>query len=182
MLSRIGWLIFGFLSLLLLVYLFVPSTTFPKPLPDSPQSKEPGDVLDLNVKRAYFTDNDRERVTSFYRNQFQIPALQFIKPIRLNYPPEEAEWHIYPHTRSSYLEEYVFPLRESIFVNGYQPGPKDDQIVFEGQPYQSKVTVKYNRAGVLERLGIGLMVIVSCGAMILAIGNQLNRLIKRIRS
>jgi hypothetical protein len=73
---------------------------------------------------------------------------------RLNYPPEEAQTIIREQTRSSYLEEIVHPLRESFYVNGYEPKESEDKISVDGQPYTSKVTVRYVRSNVAVRAGV----------------------------
>lgn len=141
-------LVVGFL----VVYLLIPSPSFPSPLPNSPQSREPGDVKDLSHKRAYFTNMSRAEVMDHYSSVFYLPGLSVIPKVRLNYPPEEAFTYIDDQTLSNYLEEFVFPLRESLYVNGYEPGPDDDQIAFEGTPYKAKVTVRYYRSNVFARL------------------------------
>ena len=170
------------LSLVFFAYLMLPSPQFPQPLSDSPQSEEPGDVIDLANKRAYFTDQNRPDITQHYQLQFRILSLPFFTPIRLNYPPEEAAWHIFPNPKSSYLEEYVFPLRESIFVNGYQPGPKEDKIAFEGRPYVTKVTVRYKQSSVFTRLLIGSTVVLSTFVLLILWKSWFSRLINIIKS
>lgn len=182
MFTKLFNIIFVFISLLFICYLVLPSPQFPEPIPDSPQSQEPGDTIDLTRKRAYFSNNDRLIITNHYYQQFQIPNFSFIKPIRLNYPPEEADWHIDPHTRSSYLEEYVFPLRESIFVNGYQPKDNEDQIAFEGTPYMTKVTVRYVQSNVMIRVVLGVGVIIISYITIRYWINLLIRVLKLLKS
>lgn len=182
--AMINKLINGFyiiLTFIFLVYLSLPSPAFPQQLDNAPQSKEPGDNLDLTTKRAYFVNLNREDITSHYYSVFKIPYANFINSIKLNYPPEEAEWHIYSHTKSSYLEEFVFPFRESIFVNGYQPGPKDDQIAFEGQPYTTKVTIKYKSSNLITRLTFGLLLSMFLYLSLNLFKNLIFRLIKILK-
>lgn len=147
------WLMLGVLGVLV-IYLLIPSPSFPSPLPDSPQSQEPGDLRDPEHFAAYFTNLSREEVMQFYLKEFKHPGFfGFVPVLRIrDYPPEEAFTHIADQTLSNYLEELVYPLRESLFVNGYEPGPDDDQIAFEGVSYRSKVTIRYYDSSVLVRL------------------------------
>lgn len=136
-----------------LIYLLIPAPQFPDSLPNSPQSQEPGDLLDLDHFRAYFTNFTRQEVLEHYQRQFQHPGVFGIIPsYRLNYPPEDAFTYIADQTLSNYLEEIVFPLRESLYVNGYEPGPEDDQIAFEGTPYKAKITIRYYKSNLFARL------------------------------
>lgn len=138
-----------------LVYLLIPTPPFPEPLTDSPQSQEPGDVLDLENRRAYFTDNQRAEIISHYQVEMQHRTpWKWIPSYRLNYPPEEALWYVYDPLKSSYLEEVVFPFRESLYINGYEPKDGQDAIAFEGKPYVTKVTLKYYRSPVIARVAI----------------------------
>lgn len=148
----------------LLIYLLIPSPSFPAPLPDSPQSQEPGDLRDPNHFVAYFTNLSREEVMQYYIQEFKHPGvLGYIPVLRIrDYPPEEAFTHIADQTLSNYLEELVYPLRESLFVNGYEPGPDDDQIAFEGVPYKSKVTIRYYESSVGARM---LVLILTLGVI-----------------
>jgi hypothetical protein len=149
----IKWLLLGTLGILV-SYLLVPSPSFPSPLPDSPQSREPGDMRDAEHFAAYFTNLSREEVMQHYVSEFRhLGVFGLIPVLRIrDYPPEEAFTHIADQTLSNYLEELIYPLRESLFVNGYQPGPEDDQIAFEGVQYKSKVTIRYYESNVFVRL------------------------------
>jgi hypothetical protein len=53
-------------------------------------------------------------------------------------------------------------MRESFYVNGYEPKEDEDKISVDGQPYRSKVTVRYVRSSVIVRLGvfIGWLVVI----------------------
>jgi hypothetical protein len=145
------------------VYLVMPMPAFPEPVSDAVQSKEPGDNLDPEFFRAYFTDLPRQQVVAHYQQQFHHPGIfRYIPSYRLNYPPEEANKLVRDQLLSTYLEEIVFPFRESLFINGYEPDEDDDKIAFEGRPYFSKVTVRYYPSPVWARLLIaGLSVAIA---------------------
>jgi hypothetical protein len=108
------------LSLLFLVYLLLTNPDFPSPPSASIQSNEPSDTH-IPLRRAYFTNFTRGEVISSYRNQFTESQFLGIPlpTLRLNYPPEEAQTIIRDQTRSTFLEELVHPMRESVFINGF---------------------------------------------------------------
>ncbi|OGM31253.1 hypothetical protein A2630_04490 [Candidatus Woesebacteria bacterium RIFCSPHIGHO2_01_FULL_44_10] len=146
---RVVYVIFaaGFLA-----YLALPSPAFPTPPPDSVQSQELGDSEDLTRRRAYFTNYTRQEVLNHYQNQFgPIPSF------RLNYPPEESQTLIRDQTRSTFLEEIVHPLRESIFVNGFEPTDPKDDVWYKGVDYRQKIIIKYAPSNVFVRLGVGAL-------------------------
>lgn len=127
----------------LFLYVLPPSPDFPKALPDTLQSKEPADT-ETPLRRAYFTNFTREEVMSHYNNQFKWGY-------RLNYPPEESQTIIRDQTRSTFLEEIAHPLRESIFVNGFEPKDPKDAIFIEGKPWRQKIVVKYLPSNIFLR-------------------------------
>lgn len=163
-------IIFVFFSIILLIYLLMPGPSsiknFP-PLPDSSKSTLEGDTIQVPNVSAYFTDNFRSFATNYYKeiykNQTFIPFLL----IRLNYPPEYAFSLIIDQTRSTYLEEYVYPLRGSLFVNGYEPFYENGKPKFWGSVkadeqnniYSNKVTLRYYPSPLWVRLivWIGIM-------------------------
>ena len=145
-----------------IIYLLIPAPKFPSPLPDSPQSQEPGDLRDLETFRAYFTNFSRAEVIAHYQQQFHHPGIfGFIPSYRLNYPPEDAFTYIADQTLSNYLEEIVFPFRESLYVNGYEPGQDDDQIAFEGTPYKAKITIRYYKSNPFTRLFVAALSLIA---------------------
>jgi hypothetical protein len=155
----------GLLVLLLILYiayLALPNQDYPNPPPHSLQSNEPADSENLDVRRAYFVNNNREEVVSYYQGQIDTSVFLGIPlpTYRLNYPPEESQTIIRDQTRSSYLEEIVHPFRESVFVNGFFPGSEKDTIHIEGKYWVQKVTVRYVSSGILARVIIGVLTIV----------------------
>ncbi|MEK7188852.1 MAG: hypothetical protein AAB685_03305 [Patescibacteria group bacterium] len=113
-------------------------------------------------RRAYFTNFSREEVISHYQREFskisfgiQLPAL------RLNYPPEDSQTLIRDQTRSTFLEEIVHPLRESLFINGFKPKFAKDEIWYKGVHYEQKITVKYVPSSLYIRLlvFVGILIV-----------------------
>lgn len=152
MIKTAAKVLFFFFSAGLLVYLFLPSPDFPSPPPDSAQSQELGDSEDLAHRRAYFTNYTRSEVLDHYQKQFgPLPSF------RLNYPPEESQTLIRDQTRSTFLEEIVHPMRESIFVNGFEPTDPKDDVWYKGVDYRQKIIIKYAPSSRVVRVGIGLL-------------------------
>ena len=138
-------------------YLAFSNPAFPEPLDDVYVSNEPADIED-NLRRAYYTNYLREDVVNHYLTVFKKGFFENLSypTFRLNYPPEEARILIRDQTRSTYLEEIVHPLRESIFVNGFEPTLDKDRIIIEGNEWKSKVIVRYVPSNILSRLFVGL--------------------------
>lgn len=145
------------LSLVFLYYLLIPNNRYPLQIPDAYVSTEPADVETLS-RRGYFTDLTREEVISHYKDQFTIEFLGIrLLPLRLNYPPEEAYERIRDQTRSTFLEELVFPFRESIYINGFEPKEDKDAIVVSGRRFRQKITVRHIESPVWVRGIVGLI-------------------------
>lgn len=93
------------------------------PLPDSLKSTEPGDTNQVANIAAYFSNSDRAQITKyyydFYRRSFILGWL--IPPIKLNHPPEYARQVVRNEIYLTFLEEYTYPLRDSILIAGYEP-------------------------------------------------------------
>lgn len=143
-----------------LIYLFLPSIPFPEALPDSKQSVEPADS-ETPLRRAYFTDFNREEVLSYYNREFSIKVGEYqIPSYMLTYPPEDAFPLIRDQTRSTHLREIVYPFRESFFVNEFVPQVEKDDIWYKGVHYEQKVTVSIKQSPLWARLGVGVMTII----------------------
>lgn len=147
--------IYIFFALLVFVYLIPNSPPFPQPPPDAVQSLEKADTEDV-FRRAYFTNLNRQEVLQHYQTQMgQVQVFGFKVPsYRLNYPPEHAFVLIRDQTRSTFLEEIVHPLRESFYVNGFEPKVAKDDIWYKSVHYTLKITVKYVDTNLYERLTI----------------------------
>ena len=138
----------------LLVYVYPPSPEFPKPPSDFVQSFEPADV-ETPPRRGYYTNMSRQQVIEHYEKEFN---LGFIYTPRLNYPPEEAQTIIRDQTKSTFLEEIVHPLRESLYVNGFEPKEEQYAQYYEGTRYNQKIIVRYVPSQLIERISIVLLI------------------------
>lgn len=143
-----------FLYLSGLVYLALPQPEVVA-LPNALRSTEPGDTWQNPDQSAYYTDLGRSQVLEYYQDTFSLKLFGLTLPsYRLNYPPEDSRVYIRDHLLTYYLEEINHPLRESLFVAGWNPRLSpisnylfDSQydrwaMVIDGVEYQSKVTLK----------------------------------------
>ncbi len=148
---------FYLFSAILLIYMVLPG---PKnvdqfgALPNSLKSTEPGDTTQIANVAAYFSNDFRSFVIPFYKHSFLDNFNYFgIKMpfIGLNHPPEYAALVVRPYIQSWYLEEFVHPLRESLYVNGWEPfdenGARRNKysfgITINDIPFKSKTTIRY---------------------------------------
>jgi len=159
MFKKVLIVIFVVFSVGLLFYVSLPNYDFPKPPPDSVQSKEPADT-ETPLRRAYFTNYTRQQVLDWYKVQFEhsnfhsIPLPTYL----LNYPPENSGTIIRDQTRSTFLEEIVHPFRENVFINGYEPASNDSEnrIVIDGTHWRQKIIIKYVPSNLILRFLIYL--------------------------
>lgn len=159
-------------SILLLIYMLWPGpakiSDF-SPLPSSIKSNLEGDTVQVSNVSAYFSDNFREYVTPFYYKNFQDLSRFPFPPLRINRPPEYSWQVIKKHTDSTYLEEYIYPLRDSIYVNGYEPFYSDGKPKFWGSikfelpqgAFFTKVTLRYFPSTYLVRILVWAGIVVS---------------------
>lgn len=146
------------------VYLSIPLNSFPKPPSDAVQSMEDADI-ETPFRRAYFTDFTREELIKHYKEQLGFP-ISLPLPLRLNYPPEDAQTLIRDQTRSTFLEELVFPFRESLFINGFEPKEAKDDIWYKGQHFRQKIIIRHIPSSVYWRIIIGVLVAISAFILI----------------
>lgn len=120
-------------------------------LPSSLKSTEPGDTIQVPNVTAYYSFNYRDFATKYYqKDYYRLTKLPF-PPLRLNYPPEYAFLTIRDQTQSTYLEEYVYPLRDSLFLNGFEPFyedgtpkfPRAVQFGVNGEHFNNKNTLRF---------------------------------------
>lgn len=149
---------FSIFSGILVFYLLLPNPSFPEPPPDALQSNEPADT-ETTLRRAYFTNFTREEVLVHYKNQLQKSAFLGVPlpTYRLNYPPEEAKTIIRDQTRSTFLEEIVHPLRESVFINGFEPKDAKDTIFINDKYWRQKIIVRFIPSSVVIRISVILV-------------------------
>jgi hypothetical protein len=150
---------FAFFSLLIiyvtgLVYLSLPSPKIPS-IPHSFKSDEPGDTIQHPDQPAYYTNLSRNDVLKYLQSQFSLQLNNLKLPsYRLNYRPEDSTQYVREQLLTYYLEEIVYPLRESLFVNGWNPRlspisaanfeKQYDRwaMIREGREYQSRITLR----------------------------------------
>lgn len=126
-------------------YLISPLPTAPD-LVHAQKSNLPGDTTQIKNVSGYFTNLSRTEVITFYKANLNGPFR-----IQLNHPPEKAKEIISDTIQSYYLEEFVFPFKGSVFINGYdwqkdvftKPEKREaNRLYYNGVEYQSKITVK----------------------------------------
>lgn len=165
--------IFSIFSFLLLIYMLWPGSTkiadF-KPLPSSNKSTLAGDnIAQVSNVTGYFSDNFREFVVPFYLKAYQDLSRFPFPPLRLNHPPEYSWTVIKKHTDSTYLEELVYPLRDSLYVNGFEPFYPDGAPKFwgstkfdaDGQSFYTKTTLRFYPSKIITRILVWLGIITS---------------------
>lgn len=150
-------------SSLLLIYMIWPGPTkisdF-KALPQSLKSTLEGDTIQVPNVSAYFSDNFRESVVPFYSRDYKGLSHFPFPPLKLNHPPEYSWSVIKKHTDSTYIEELFYPLRDSLFVNGFEPFYPDGQPKYwgatkfemEGQSLFTKTTLRFYPSSFLAKL------------------------------
>lgn len=155
MIKKFFTILFVLFSISLLIYISLPNPDFPTSIPDALQSKEPADT-ETPLRRAYFTNATRAEVMSHYAKEFKWGYW-------LNYPPEESGTLIRDQTRSTFLQEIVHPLRESIYVNGFEPKADDtkNQININGKHYKQKIIIRYVPSNFINRFVLLVLILVS---------------------
>lgn len=173
------------LSILVIFYVSLPNFEFPAPIPNSLQSTEPAD-MESPLRRAYFTDYTRQEVLDWYGAQFNRSSFMNLKlpTYLMNYPPEESGSIIRDQTRSTFLQEYVHPFRETMYINGYEPAPSDDEnrIVINGVHYRQKIIVKFVPTNTLLRLVITILSLVAIPVLVAGYKPEFEFLSKIIKS
>lgn len=150
-----------------LIYLLIPTPALPR-LDNAVLSNEEGDTWQNPDQRGYYTNLNRSQVLSQIQNKSRISFLGFYLPnYRLNYRPEEAGILVRDQLKSNYLEEIVYPFRNSIFVNGWEPklAPRrnnsdvaDLNLAIYGIPYEAKITLKPTSSSPIARILIWTLV------------------------
>lgn len=139
------------------------------PLPDSSKSQLEGDTIQIPNVAGYFSDNYREFVVPFYLKNYQNLSKLPFPPLKLNRPPEYSWIAIKKHTDSTYLEELVYPLRNSLYVNGFEPFYSDGSPRFwgsttfevDGHSWHTKATLRFYPSSAVARIIVWLGIISS---------------------
>lgn len=167
-------IVLSVIFLLGLTYLLWPGPSYItdfSALPNSLKSEEPGDTYQHPNNAAYFSNLRRQSVINYYQNEFSyLNILGFkIPPLRSNHPPEEAFTYIRDQQPSTYLEQVSYPLRDSLFINGFEPFDEKGKPYREGATnifvkdnfYESKTTLRYYGSSVASRIVIYLLIWIS---------------------
>lgn len=137
-----------------------------KPLPNLSSggiSDEEGDTWQNPDQKGFYSNMTRSEVLGEVQKNTSIDILGFSIPnYRLNYRPEEAGELVRDQLKSNYLEEIVYPLRSSVFVNGWEPknspfyagkpAKEIPDISLRGVPYDAKITLKPVNSNLVSRL------------------------------
>ena len=131
-----------------------------KALPNSAKSTLSGDTVQIPNVSAYFSNNFREFVIPFYIKNYQQNSHLPFPPLRLNHPPEYSWEVIKKHTETTYLEELVYPLKNSLYVNGYEIFRPDGTPIFysvpkleeAGEEWSTKATLRLYNSNILIRI------------------------------
>lgn len=166
---KISFIIF---STLLFIYMIWPgsnSISNIPPLPDSDKSTLEGDTIQISNVSAYFSNNFREFVIPYYSDSYQRLSKFPFPPLRLNHPPQYSWIAIKKHTDSTYIEELVYPLRDSLYVNGLEPFYENEDPKWWGATkfeignnvYFTKVTLRFYPSSVWVKLVVWIGIVVS---------------------
>jgi|SRR3989344_123429 len=164
--------IFLIFSALLFIYMIWPGPSkisdF-KVLSDSTKSKLEGDTIQIPNVVAYFSNSYREFVVPVYVMNYQSLMHFLIPPFRLNHPPEYSWIAIKKHTDSTYIEELVYPLRDSLYINGFEPFYPDNTPKFwgstkfeaDGRDWYTKTTLRFYPSNFLVKIVVWFGIISS---------------------
>lgn len=162
-------------------YLSRPTPPLPS-LDQAVRSNEPGDTVQHPDQTAYYTNRDnRQEILDELQKKFNLGNLDQLS-YRLNYRPEEVGGLVRDQLRSYYLEEVIHPLRESLFINVWEPTkspfviPKDQasqRMYFLKIYYPVKVTLKPVYSPLWARLLIWSLIFPSSYAVYLSLKKSL---------
>lgn len=150
-----------FISILIIFNLFavfyLTSNTPALPdLPNSIKSDLPGDTVQISNVSAYFTNMTRTEVMNFYK-AYYIGLFR----INLNHPPERSKEIFVNTMQSYYLEEFVLPFKESLYVNGFEwendvftkvENRSKNKLIYNNREYKAKITIRRFPTSIINRL------------------------------
>src|SRR3989344_8400089 len=168
--------IFKTFAVILLIYMLWPGSkgiSDFKPLPDSAKSTLSGDTVQIPNVSAYFSYQFRNFVIPFYYKNFQEASHFPFPPLRLNHPPEYSWTVIKKPTDTTYLEELVYPLRDSLYINGFETFHSDGTPIFwsapklieDGKEWYTKTTLRLYTSDILVKILVGFGIIFSMSSI-----------------
>ncbi len=160
--------IIGLIYIIGVVYLVLPTPQTPD-LSSAVRSDEAGDTWQHPDQKGFYTDMTRAQVIREMQSKFVTKIFNISIPsYRLNYRPEESFEYVRDQVPSNYLEEIVYPMKDSLFVNGWEPknAPINRNIdpkyipgnLFKENYYLSKVTLRPVSSPVYARLLIWTLI------------------------
>ncbi len=178
-------LLVSIIFLIGVLYLVLPSPSLPD-LSESARSDEAGDTWQNPDQKGFYSDLTRSQVLSDLQSKFIVTFGNLVIPsYRLNYRVEEAYELVRDQLNSNYLEEVVYPLRESLFINGWEPknapryahlAPRDiPDISLHGVVYAAKITLKPVYSAVWARLLIWTLIFPATYLVFLSVKKSLNK-------
>lgn len=153
--KKILLIIFLIFNALALWYLLTPVPAL-KNLNNAVKSDLSDDNFDPQHVSGYYANLSRTEVINFYKANFNG-----LFRIQLNHPPEKSKDIFYYFTKSTYLEEFVFPFKQSLYINGYEwendvfTKPENriaNKLKYKDKNYQTKITVKIYTTTLSKRL------------------------------
>ena len=167
-----------------IVYLSLPSPVVPDLAPAT-RSNESGDTWQHPDQKGFYTNLVRSEVIPQMQSKFTVKLFNLVLPsYRLNYRPEESFEFVRDQTPSYYLEEIVYPFRESLFVNGWEPtnsptikeipGIEKPKLIHEGVVYLSKITLRPVYSAPWARMLIWTLVFPSAYLAIFSLRKSIN--------
>jgi len=155
MIKKVTLIILIIFNILAVVYLIGPTPVL-LDLDNSAKSDLPGDTTQITNISGYFTNLSRDEVMNFYKKNYQG-----LFRLNLNHPPEKAKEIIVDTIPSYYLEEFVLPFKESLYINGFE-WEKDvftkpekrikNKIYYQDQEYKAKITIRRFPVSIFNRL------------------------------
>lgn len=175
---KIKFLILATIFILGVIYLSLPTPSLPD-LRNSGRSDEEGDTWQHPDQKGFYSNLTRSEVLSDIQTKSIIHVFGLALPLyRLNYPPEDAYPLVRDQLKSNYLEEIVYPLRNSTFVNGWEPKKAPEnvnlapdeitEISLHGVAYDAKITLRPVDSAVWARLLIWTLIFPSAYLVLLA--------------
>jgi hypothetical protein len=147
--------LFILFNVLSFVYLISPTPKLPD-LPNSLKSTLPGDTTQIENVSAYFTNLSRTEVINFYKVNY--PSAFRIK---INHPPEKSRDIFVDTIQSYYLEEFIIPFKETLYINGFDwendvfTKPENrakNKLLYEDKVFKTKVTIRTFPVSVPKRI------------------------------
>lgn len=140
-------------------------------LPNSLKSNELEDTFLIPNTVAYFSYSRRNEITDLYKKSYQqsfchdnftkvVNPFCYFAPVKVNRDVKESFTFIRDQVLSTYLEEYSYPFKNILYINGYEPydihGNKfpgrASPILIEDVLYDSKTTLRLYQPSLIAQI------------------------------